>query len=89
MATKISFTGERTRHFDLGGISFKANVDGKPLACRVSEEALQDHFGAVGGVTLEQAFDSNRDRIERIAESMIAAGRVEPDGKLLIRTADV
>lgn len=87
MPKDIRFTGEHTRHFDNGGISFKAIVDGEVCACLISDEALQDHFGAKHG-SPESAFHSGRSRIEAIARAMIEDGRVSESGRLVIKSSD-
>lgn len=88
MSKDIRFTGERTRHFDMGGISFRAIVDGQTCACIITDEALQDHFGAKHG-SPESAFDLNRRRIEEIARGMIEGHRVSADGRVVIKSADI
>lgn len=80
MPKEILFTGERTYHFDMGGISFRAVIDGQTCACVISDEALQDHFGAKSS-SPESAFDSNRSRIEEIARTFIERGQIQVDGK--------
>ena len=88
MPREIRFTGERTRNFEMGGISFRATVDGESCACVITDEALQDHFGAKRG-TPARAFDSNRTQIEGIARAMIECGHARTDGKIVITSDDV
>ena len=68
-------------------VNFPADNNGQRIACRISEEALQDHFGANGTPPLG-AFRGNRPTIEAKAEALIRNARFENDGGILIRTAD-
>jgi hypothetical protein len=62
-------------------------VDGQPARCEISEEALQDHFGAAtgNGADLVAAFLGGRARIEAVAEARLQVSRGAP---VLLRTAD-
>jgi len=58
------------------------------VRCAISREALDDHFHGDNRNKLE-VFQENRPAIEDIARSKYLSGRVEPDGTVLIRTADI
>ena len=58
------------------------------VRCAISWEALDDHFHGDNRNKLE-VFQENRPAIEDIARSKYLSGRVEPDGTVLIRTADI
>lgn len=58
------------------------------VRCAISREALDDHFHGDNRNKLE-VFRENRPAIEDIARSKYLSGRVEPDGTVLIRTADI
>ena len=60
-------------------VAFMAEVDGAPVQCAVTAEALEDHFGArsLREADLLSAFDLHRVRIEHAAERMLK----EVDGK--------
>ena len=58
------------------------------IRCAISQEALDDHFHGDNRNKLE-VFSENRSAIEEIARSKYLSGRVEPDGTVLIRTADI
>jgi Fic family protein/predicted transcriptional regulator len=58
------------------------------IRCAISREALDDHFPGDGSDKLE-VFRENRLTIEDIARRKYLSGRVEPDGAVLIRTADI
>jgi hypothetical protein len=67
---------------------FTAWIDGKRVNCGVSMEALADHFGAYYDDPLP-AFRANRLRIQALATKLIGDGRVENDGTIIIRNADL
>jgi len=58
------------------------------VRCAISREALDDHFHGDNRNKLE-VFIENRPAIEDIARRKYLSGRVEPDGTVLIRTADI
>lgn len=58
------------------------------IPCAISREALDDHFRGDNRNKLE-VFRENRPAIEDIARRKYLSGRVEPDGTVLIRTADI
>ena len=58
------------------------------IRCAISREALDDHFHGDNRNKLE-VFGENRPAIEDIARRKYLLGRVEPDGTVLIRTADI
>ena len=58
------------------------------VRCAISREALDDHFHGDNRNKLE-VFRENRPAIEEIARRKYLSGHVEPDGTVLIRTADI
>jgi hypothetical protein len=56
--------------------------------CAISTEALGDHFHGDERHSLD-VFRKNSPVIEEIARDKYLSGRVEPDGTVLIRTADI
>lgn len=62
-------------------VAFEVLIDGARATGEISEEALQDYFGATSraGVELVRAFKANRHAIEAVARvklpARIAAGR--------------
>lgn len=75
---KIEFT-DRVIPTDTGALMFQALVDGKSTVCRVTAEALQQHFGGTDDVTEVQisnmqAFQRGREKINAAAERIIRAG---------------
>jgi len=61
---------------------------GERIRCVISEEALDDHFHGDNRNKLE-VFRENRPAIEELAQRKYLTGQVEPDGTVLIRTADI
>ena len=65
------------------------------VECRVTQQALRVHCGAVGGITdkeLLRAFEVCRERIEKAANRKYEAGRVEhlPDRTVVwLKVADL
>jgi Fic family protein len=58
------------------------------IRCAISGEALDDHFHGDKRNEL-QRFRDNRPVIEDIARRLYLSGHVEPDGSVLIRSADI
>ncbi len=72
-------------------VTFAGNALGSPVACAVSRETLDDHFGTDG---LDQngrveSFLKNRSRIELMARAKYLSWPVEEPGAVLIKTRDV
>lgn len=61
---------------------------GERIQCVISEESLDDHFHGDKRNKLE-VFRENRSAIEELAQRKYLTGQVEPDGTVLIRTADI
>lgn len=56
---------------------FVVDVDGTPLTCAITVEALEDHFGAQSALEadLRDAFERGRDRIEAACAEVLADGK--------------
>jgi hypothetical protein len=67
-------------------IAFPALVDDAKAICEISEEALQDHFGATSNIPTDliMAFKSNRSTIEVVARRKYVADA----SRWLVRTED-
>ena len=54
-------------------VRFIAMVDGVPLSCAITAEALEDHFGASSTLEAEllRAFTEGRDRIHDVCKRAI------------------
>jgi hypothetical protein len=55
-------------------LRFLAEVDGSPVVCEITAEALEDHFGAKSTLeaTLLDAFEKGRTRIHTVCVSALA-----------------
>lgn len=70
----IEFTGRKIPTAD-GGFIFEALADGKPIICRISIEALNDHFGVTEDTATNQSpFERGQAKIYAAAERLIRAG---------------
>jgi len=74
--------------FDRGVIVFWGQDGEKRVRCEISREALDDHFHGDNQDKLD-VFQANRPMIERAARAKYLAGRMEPDGSVLVRTLDL
>jgi Protein of unknown function (DUF1488) len=71
------------------GVTFFGQ-DGKTrVRCRISREALDDHFSDGDRRRPEAAFKKHRPEIEALARRKYLLGQLEPDGSVLIRTLDL
>ncbi|KMQ80426.1 Transcriptional regulator [Candidatus Burkholderia pumila] len=70
----ITFTDERPK-YDGGDLAlyFTALVDGEPVVCSISVEALEDHFGAQSPreEDLMTAFDKGAARIRAVCAEVL------------------
>ncbi len=80
---QFAFPREQQLIFDNSGVEFPAIVDGRRIPCRISREALDDHFDAEREGTLH-AFLRHRGEIEAKARELIERLRSRPDGSILI-----
>ncbi len=60
----------------------------KTVPCAISWEALEDHFDG-DKKNPAKVFRTNRERIEHEARRKYLAGRLEPDGSVLIKTENL
>jgi hypothetical protein len=74
--------------FDRDIVWFEGTALGQTHRCAISEEALDDHFGAKSGVVEHQleAARSNRSKIEALMRRKF---RTEPSSETLLTTTDV
>ena len=73
----------------LRGAIFWGEDGEKRVRCIISREALDDHFSERGKFRPNAAFEAHRTEIEELASRKYALGELEPDGNIIIRTADV
>jgi Fic family protein len=74
--------------FDREVVVFWGQDGATRVRCEISREALDDHFHGDKKDRLE-VFRANRQAIEQEARRRYLAGRMEPDGSVLIRTGDL
>ena len=85
---QISFPREQQLAFDNVGVDFPAIVDGRRIPCKISREALEDHFNAEREGTLH-AFLRHRSEVEAKARELIEQQKSQPNGSILINTFDI
>jgi hypothetical protein len=71
------------------GAIFWGEDEGRRVRCIISREALDDHFSEGDTLRPDAAFQKYRADIEALARARYAQGQLEPDGGVIIRTADV
>jgi hypothetical protein len=71
------------------GTTFWGDDGEKRIRCIVSREALDDHFSDGDKLRPDAAFQAYRPEIEELASRKYALGELEPDGMIVVRTADV
>ena len=85
---ELSFPKPAERYdFSRDTVFFTGQDGTKTVECAISEEALSDHF-VDGGKPLE-LFHDHQPAIEGIARRKYLSGQVDPDGRVIIRTADL
>ena len=92
----LGMTDKRTLIFDeeykrdsRDAITFWGNEGNSRVRCRISREALDDHFSDGDRLRFEAAFEKHRPEIEALARRKYLLGQKEPDGTVLITTRDL
>jgi len=67
---------------------FPAVVEGRPITCGMSYQALRDHFAADFFAPMS-AFLAHRSAIEQVTARFIAQSQCEDDDTVLMRSQDV
>jgi len=76
--------------YDMGmGVTFWGEDGKKRILCRISREALVDHFSEKDRLRPEAAFKKHRAEIEALARKKYLLGQIRPDGAVLIETQDL
>jgi transcriptional regulator with XRE-family HTH domain len=70
-------------------IVFWGQEGDKRVRCRISREALDDHFSDGDRLRPEAAFKKYRNDIEGLARRKYLLGKLEADSSILIKTEDV
>ena len=85
----LVFPDARERYdFDRAVVLFTGKDGDKNIISAISREALEDHFGG-DNKDLMKVYKANLERIEYEARRKYLAGRLEPDGSVLIKTMDL
>jgi transcriptional regulator with XRE-family HTH domain len=85
----LVFTDASSTRDDSGAIVFWGQDGETRLRCRISREALDDHFSDGDKLRPDAAFKKYRKEIETLARRKYLSGQREPDGSVLIRTGDI
>ncbi len=92
----LGMTDKRTLVFgnpeykaDGEGVTFWGQHGKTRVRCRISREALDDHFSDGDRLRPEAAFKKHRQEIEALARRKYLLDQREPDGSILIRTGDL
>jgi transcriptional regulator with XRE-family HTH domain len=85
----LGFVDEDYRYGMVEGVSFWGQDGEKRVLCRISREALDDHFSERDKLRADAAFRKHRRDIEAFARRKYLLGQIEPDGSILIRTGDL
>jgi len=85
----LVFTDDSGARDDSGAIVFWGQDGETRVRCRISREALDDHFSDGDKLKPDAAFKKYRREIETLARRKYLAGQREPDGSVLIRTNDI
>ena len=86
---KLAFPNAASRYDSIHMVVlFTGEDDKRTVLCAISHEALADHFdGEIRNPV--KVFQANRAYIEYEAQRKYLAGRLEPDGSVLIKTEDL
>ena len=74
---------------DSGAIVFWGQDGETRVRCRISREALDDHFSDGDKLRPDAAFKKYRKEIQTLARRKYLTGQRESDGSVLIRTNDI
>jgi transcriptional regulator with XRE-family HTH domain len=86
----LSFADESfEQDFDSRAIVFWGHAGETRIRCRISQEALDDHFSDGDRLKPEAAFKKYRADIEALARRKYLLGQLEADGSVLLRTQDI
>jgi transcriptional regulator with XRE-family HTH domain len=85
----LAFPNQESQRDTSDAIVFWGQDGDSRVRCRISREALVDHFSDGGKLKPEAAFKKYRNEIEALARKKYLLGQREPDGSILIKTLDV
>lgn len=85
----LIFTDPDSSYDPSRGVTFWGDDGTKRIRCRISREALDDHFSEGDKLRPEAAFKKHRPSIEALARRKYLLGQLESEGSVLITTQDV
>ena len=85
----LTFPDQEYRYASDEGVTFYGQDGPRRIKCKISREALDDHFSDRGRLRPEDAFLKYRRDVEGVARRKYLTGRVEPDGSVLISTLEL
>lgn len=85
----LVFTDPDSSYDSSRGITFWGEDGTKRVRCRISREALDDHFSEGDKLRPEAAFKKHRASIEALARRKYLLGELESEGSVVITTQDV
>jgi transcriptional regulator with XRE-family HTH domain len=85
----LVFTDEAFSRDSGDAITFWGQDGETRVRCRISREALDDHFSDGGRLKPEAAFKKHRKEIEALVRRKYLYGEREPDSSVLLRTLDI
>jgi transcriptional regulator with XRE-family HTH domain len=86
---KLVFSDEAYSRDSGDAITFWGQNGETRVRCRISREALDDHFSDGDNFKPEAAFKKHRKEIEALVRRKYLYGEREPDGSVLLRTLDI
>jgi transcriptional regulator with XRE-family HTH domain len=86
---KLEFSDPAHSYDVSTGVTFWGEDGHRRVRCRISREALDDHFSEEGRLRPEAAFQKHRRDIESLARRKYLLGHRELDGSVLITTQDI
>ena len=85
----LVFTDPASSYDSSQGVTFWGEDGAHRVRCRISREALDDHFSEGDRLRPEAAFKKHRPEVEALARRKYLQGQQQPDGTVLITTQDL
>jgi transcriptional regulator with XRE-family HTH domain len=85
----LVFTDPASSYDMSRGVTFWGEDAEKRIRCRISREALDDHFSDGDRLRPEAAFKKYRPTIEGLVRRKYLLGQAEDDGTVLLKTEDI
>lgn len=85
----LTFPDEEFSYDSGVGITFWGQDGPERVRCRISRDALDDHFSERDRLRPDAAFKKHRHEIEALARRKYLLGQKESDGSVLIKTHEI